>query len=349
MIEVLHRSSFVRDTEEAPLPFVSVIIPVRNEEGFIIRCLEALSHQDYSRDRFEVIVLDGESTDGTSLEVEAAGQAYGVPDVYLVNQGRTTAKGLNLGLSVASGEVIVRVDGHTMVHPTFLSASVDALRRTAADAVGGPIETLGFGPVGEAIALAQGSRFGIGDAAFRYAKNALWTDTIAFGAYKAEVFGRIGRFSEDIDHGEDDEFNYRLRESGGRILLDPAIRSVYVARSSYQALWRQYWNYGVAKAAVLARHPRRGRWRHLVPSAFITTLVLGPLVGRFFRRLRWLAPAAAVAYTTVNLASATAIASREERLDRLALIPPAFATIHIAAGAGFIAGLLRLRVRDRRR
>src|SRR5439155_26355371 len=113
------------------------------------------------------IVLDGESTDNTSLEAEAAAQAFGVPDIFLSNPGRTTANGFNLGLALAWGDIIVKVDGHAVVDPSFLSASVASLQASGADAVGGPIATEGRGSVGEAIALALSSPFGVGDAAFR--------------------------------------------------------------------------------------------------------------------------------------------------------------------------------------
>jgi succinoglycan biosynthesis protein ExoA len=330
--------------QEEALPFVSVIVPVRNEAGFLTRCLAALSHQDYPRDLFEVIVLDGESTDATAIEAEEAARTLGAPDIFLTNQGRTTAKGFNLGLVVARGDVIVKVDGHTMVAPDFLSAGVEALRRSGADAVGGPIETVGEGPVGEAIALAQSSRFGIGDAAFRYAQDERWTDSVAFGAYRREVFEKIGRFAEDIDRGEDDEFNYRLGEAGGRILLTPAIRSRYSARSTLGGLWRQYWSYGLAKARVLQRHPRRLRWRHLVPSAFVSLLGLTSLLGYANKPARRLAFSIAGGYLAANLSASVFLAAGRDAWRRLPLLPVAFATIHVAAGAGFIAGwLLRLK------
>jgi glycosyltransferase involved in cell wall biosynthesis len=122
-------------------PFVSVIMAVRNEEGYIGPCLQALAQQDYPRERFEVIVLDGESTDGTMAEAQRAAQELGVPDAFLTNQKRTTASGMNLGLSLARGEIIIKVDGHTLVDPHFVSASVRALHESGADAVGGPIRT----------------------------------------------------------------------------------------------------------------------------------------------------------------------------------------------------------------
>ncbi len=330
------------------LPFVSVLMPVRNEERYIGPCLQALAQQDYPRERFEVIVLDGESGDRTAEEAADAARAFGVPDVFLTNKRRTTATGFNLGLTVARGDVIIKVDGHTLVDPAFISAGISALIASGADAVGGPIASKGRGPVGQAIALAVSSPFGVGDAAFRHSKTEQWTDTVPFGAYRREVFDRIGPFAEDVDRGEDDEFNYRLGESGGRILLTPRISSIYYARSTYADLWRQYWGYGLAKARVLERHPARLRWRHLVPSAFLTSLAGAWLLGYVNPRLRPLLPSIASTYACANLAASLSIAARGRHWRILPFIPPAFATIHLAAGTGLIAGFLRRVLHDRR-
>jgi succinoglycan biosynthesis protein ExoA len=332
-------SALAKTGATTALPFVSVLVPVRNEAGYIRNCLAALAAQDYPRDRFEVIVIDGESTDRTLAEVENARHETGVPDTVLTNKRRRTTAGLNLALSSARGDVIVRVDGHTRVDPAFLSASVRALRESGADAAGGPIRTQGEGDIGGAIALAMSSPFGVGDAAFRHSQAEQWTDSAPFAAYRREVFDRIGRFAE-ISGGEDDEFNYRLRDQGGRILLAPSIGSVYYCRASLTALARQYWGYGLAKAEVLSMHPQRLRARHLVPSALVLTLALGALLSPFERRFGWLVALAAGAYAIANTV-ATLRLRRRAGPRRIRYLPLAFATIHLAAGSGLIAGFLR--------
>lgn len=320
--------------------FVSVIVPVRNEEGFIGPCLQALSQQDYPREGYEVIVLDGESTDGTAREAAEAGAMYGVPDIFMTNRLRTTATGLNLGISVASGDVIIRVDGHTQVDPHFISESVRVLEEKDADAVGGPIRTKGRGKVATAIALAMSSPFGVGDAAFRHSDKEQWTDSVPFAAYRRRVFEQIGGFEPDILQGEDDEFNYRLRDAGGRILLTPRISSIYYARSSYASLARQYWNYGLAKAKVLERHPNRMRWRHFVPSVLVATLVGSALLTPLDRRFAALFSLTANSYMAANLIASVRVASKGH-WQFFPLLPPAFACIHFPAGAGFLLGLAR--------
>ncbi len=327
--------------EGLDLPFISVIIAVRNEQGFIGRCLQSLAAQDYPRELFEVIVLDGGSTDATEYETQHAAELMGLTVYFGSNPKKTAASGFNLGLTLAHGHVVVKVDGHSRVAPDFLSASVKALVESGADAVGGPIETRGHGIVGRAIALAMSSRFGIGDTAFRNPDAGLQeTDSVPYGAYRREVFDRLGGFAEDIDRGEDDEFNYRLRDAGGRIVLSPSIHSTYFCRTTLRELARQYWGYGLAKAAVLQRHPDRLRARHLVPSALVLALGGGALLSFVNRRFAWPTLLAGGAYAVANGLVTLSIA-RQGNQKEARYLPAAFACIHLPAGAGFIAGMAR--------
>ncbi|MGE0687799.1 MAG: glycosyltransferase family 2 protein [Dehalococcoidia bacterium] len=328
-------------------PYVSVIVPMRNEEGFAARCLQALAAQDYPRERFEVIVVDGNSTDGTAKEVREMVLAYGVPDVFKTNPKETTATGLNLGLQMCGGDIIIRVDGHTRVATNFISESVAKLMESGADAVGGPIRTRGTGVVGRAIALAMASPFGVGDASFRLAESLgedaqdRWVESVPFGAYPREVFEKHGLFAEDLDGGEDDEFNYRLRDSGGRILMSPKIRSVYYSRPTLKALLRQYWNYGQAKAEVLHRHPSRVSARHAVPSALLLSLTLGPVLGLFNRKFAWLALLAGGSYAAASALFSWRIGKNGNKQE-MPYLPLAFGAMHFGAGAGMLAGLWRI-------
>jgi cellulose synthase/poly-beta-1,6-N-acetylglucosamine synthase-like glycosyltransferase len=324
--------------DEPAFPFVSVIVPMRNERRYIERCLRSLASQDYPRDRFEVIVVDGGSNDGSRELVESLREE--VPNLRVVeNRGKHTARGLNLGLAFARGEVIARVDAHAAVAPDFLRASAAALRRTGADVVGGPIQTLGEGRAGEAVALAVSSPFGVGNAVFRYSEREQWTDTVAFPAYRRDVFDRVGPFAE-IDGGEDDELHYRLRDAGGRILLTPAIRSTYYARRSYWELARQYFGYGQAKVVVLSRHPRRTRLRQLVPSAFVLGVVVSAAAAFFGGLLLLPLAILAGAYLMASLGASFVVARRHGWRQFLRL-PLAFACMHLAYGLGFLTGLLR--------
>jgi cellulose synthase/poly-beta-1,6-N-acetylglucosamine synthase-like glycosyltransferase len=311
---------------------------MRNERRHIERCLRSLAAQDYPRDRFEVIVVDGNSNDGSRELVESVQDE--VPGLRVLdNRGKLTPRGLNIGLAFARGEVIARVDAHAAVEPDFLRESVAALQRTGADVVGGPIKTIGEGGVGSAVALAVSSPFGVGNAVFRYSQREQWTDTVAFPAYRRDVFDRIGPFAE-IEGGEDDEFHYRLRDAGGRILLTPDIHSTYYPRRSYWDLARQYFGYGQAKVVVLSRHPRRTRLRQLVPATFVLGILASAVVAYFGGLLMLPLVLLAGAYVAASLGASVVVARRGGWRHVLRL-PLAFACMHLTYGLGFLIGLVR--------
>ncbi len=335
--------SAVRERElggRAPLPFVSVIVPMRNEERHIEGCLRCLAAQDYPKDRFEVLVVDGGSTDGSRRVAEDVARETGLPLRLLSNPGRSTPCGLNVGIAQARGELIARVDAHAEVAPRFLSESVSVLLKSDADAVGGPIRSAGDGLVGGAIALAMSSPFGVGNAAFRYSQEEQYTDTVAFPTYRRNVFDRVGLFAEDLEWGEDDEFHYRLNDAGGRILMTPRVASIYFTRSSLGGLARQYFRYGRVKVEVLRRHPRQTRLRQLVPGAFVLGLAatgaLATLRGLFVLPLAALAGA----YGLASLAASLRATGRGDR-RYLPVLPVAFACLHVSYGLGFLVGLAR--------
>jgi GT2 family glycosyltransferase len=319
-------------------PFVSVLVPVRNEEQYIERCLYSLARQDYPRSRFEVLVIDGQSTDLTK-QVVSRFAAESTVDLRLLQNPRCLpAAALNIGLAEVRGDVIVRVDGHASVAPDFLSESVRALHETRADCVGGVIESEGDTYLGRAIALAMSSRFGVGGASFRVGGEGP-ADTVAFGAYRRDVFDRIGGFAEDIDKGEDDEFNYRLLDHGGRILLVPSIHARYTVRGGLRGLWRQYAGYGRAKPEVLRRHPSQARARQLIPPAFVAALTLSLAAAMSGRR--GALTALAGVYTLAATIASLALVSRH-RWRYLPPLPVVFACLHIAYGFGFLSGALGL-------
>jgi glycosyltransferase involved in cell wall biosynthesis len=312
---------------------------MRNEERYIEACLRSLAGQDYPRDRFEVLVIDGDSTDRSRELAQRFGAVAGIDLRLLDNPARRTAPGLNVGLAAARGEVVVRVDAHAEVWPDFLSESVEALEETGADAVGGPIESVAEGLVGEAIALAMSSPFGVGNAHFRYCQEPQYTDTAAFAAYRRDVFERIGAFAEDIDYGEDDEFNYRLGEQGGRIFLTPRIRSIYHTRSNLPALFRQYRAYGRAKFYVLRRHPGQARLRQFMPASFVGTLAGLSLASPIIRPLRRALPLVLGLYAVVAVAASLQISS-QKGWRYAPVLPLAFICLHVSYGLGFLESLL---------
>ena len=203
------------------IPLVTVVMAVRNEGAFLEESLGSVLAQDYPADRLEIILADGMSEDGTRAAAEGLRVRH--PGLTVIdNPGRVVATGLNAAIRRARGDVIVRVDGHTVIAPDYVRQCVDALERTGADNVGGRMNAVGAGPFGEAVALATSSPFGVGGARFHYSTEEEWVDTVYLGAWRRDVFERIGFFDEELVRDQDDEFNYRLRATGGRVLLTPA-------------------------------------------------------------------------------------------------------------------------------
>ena len=236
-------------------PFISVLMPVRNEGAFMSRSLKAVLAQDYPQDRMEILVIDGMSTDSTRATI-AAFQADDQRIKLLDNPGRIVPTGLNAAHRVATGEIIVRVDGHCEIAPDYVCRCVDHLQHEPVDAVGGPLETVGETLVASAVAAAMSSPFGVGGSAFRTVKEkSMLTDTVAFPAYKRSVVERAGFFDEELVRNQDDEYNYRLRKLGAKILLASDVHCRYYSRSSLRSLGRQYLQYGYWKVRVLQKHP----------------------------------------------------------------------------------------------
>lgn len=322
------------------LPFVTVIMPIRNEEKYIAGSLEAVLNQDYPAGRMEVLVADGMSTDRTREIVQR--MAQGDPRVRLLdNPGRIVPTGLNLALRQARGEIMVRVDGHCIIAPDYVSHCVRLLQEGRADGVGGPMETVGEDPLSQTIALAMSSAFGVGGSAFRTVKDReLEVETVPFPAYRMETIRRIGLFDEEQVRNQDDEYNYRLLKHGGRILLSPAIRSRYYSRSSLKKLWRQYFRYGFWKVRVLQKHPRQLRLRQFVPPVFVAGLAGSALLALLVPAGRVLFGLAAGSYLLANLGASLLTAARSG-WRHLPALPLVFAILHIGYGAGFLVGLVR--------
>jgi succinoglycan biosynthesis protein ExoA len=320
-------------------PLVTVIVPVRDEARFLPACLASLLAQDWPRDRLEILVVDGLSCDGT--DVLARNLALDASNVrVLVNPRLTAAAALNVGIREARGEVIARLDGHAEAAPDFVRRSVEALAATGADAVGGPIETVGDGPTGRAIAAAMTSRFGTGGAAFRTGRGgARDVDTVAFPAWRRDVFERFGLFDERFVRNQDDEFHLRVRRGGGRIAFVPDIRTRYWGRSCLGALARQYFGYGLWKVAVLRKHGRLPTARALAPAALVAGLAASAVVAAATGDARWLL-AVAGPYVVATLIASVLVAARRG-WSLLPRLPFAFATLHSAYGVGLAAGAAR--------
>jgi GT2 family glycosyltransferase len=329
------------DGQAASLPLVTVILPIRNEARRIRACLEAVLAQDYPAERLEVLAVDGRSTDATRAIVAELAARDGRLRL-LDNPAGIVPTAMNRGLAAAAGEVIVRVDGHTIIAPDYVRQCVATLARTGAVNAGGPMRPAADGYWGRAIARATCSPFGVGGGAFHDETRACDdVDTVYLGAFRRAALLAAGGYDEELVRNQDDELNYRLRAAGGRIALSPAIRSTYYGRGSLPALWRQYWQYGFWKVRVLQKHPASLQPRHAAPPLFaLAVLAAAALRLRGGRgRHLWLALAGPWLAGAV-IFSLRAMRSRAD-WPLLPALPVVFATLHLSYGCGALWGLVR--------
>lgn len=318
-------------------PLVSVILPIRNEEAFIERCLGAVLAQDYPAERMEILIADGMSEDRTLAVIASMRGAERVR--IIPNARRIQSAGLNEAIKEAHGEIILRVDGHTIIAEDYVRQCVDALQSIGASNVGGAMDPVGLTWMGRAIAAAGKSPFAV-PTAFHVSQKPQMTDTVYMGAWPKRVFDQVGGYNEALVANEDYELNYRIRKAGGTIYFTPAIRSVYYGRQSLRALAIQYFRYGRYKLRMLRQHPRSVKLRHLAAPALIAAVVLGGVGALVSPLIGWAWLAILLLYGLANGVASLHTAWRRGG-SLLPALPLVFATIHFAWGLGFWAEIIK--------
>jgi succinoglycan biosynthesis protein ExoA len=324
----------------ATWPAVTVVMPVLNEERYIRSCLQAVIAQDYPADRMEIVVVDGMSSDRT-VEIVRACAVEDTRIRLLANPKRSTPTSMNLALAAARGQIVVRIDGHSVVTTDHVRQCIDFLLRSGADHVGGLMKAKGDNAIAEAIALALSSPFGVGSARFRYTNREQDLDTVPFGAYRRDTLLRLGGFDERFAQGQDSELDFRITLSGGRVRINPAIRTEYYCRDSLPRLARQFFRYGRAKAYIFHKHRALPSPRAMAPAAFLSTIVALLLAAPVFRPA---GRALTILLRIYALACAVACVRLGARhgWKHVRSLPFVFVVLHCSHGAGFLAGLPRL-------
>jgi succinoglycan biosynthesis protein ExoA len=319
-------------------PRVSIIVPARNEERSLGNTLDALLAQDIA-EPYEIVVAEGNSADATPAILERYVQEHPEAIRVVANPAGGTPQALNVLLAAARGEILVRVDGHSNPPPDYARRLVERIRSGECEAAGGQKRAVGKSAFGRAVSLAHGSKFGIGDSKYHYAKELMYVDHIPFGAYLRERALAIGGWDERLVRNQDFDFDFRYRQAGGRILLDPTISIDWAVRETPKALARQYFQYGFWKYHVLRKHPGSLHVRWLVPPSFVALLAVGVPCALVSEKARWAVGTAAGAYA-LFLVAATA-STRPQQLRVAASVPAAVATMHLSWGAGFLASTIQ--------
>ena len=322
---------------------VSIIVPCYNEQSTIRLLLEALLEQTFPRADMEVIIADGMSSDETRGEIATFQKDFPDLDVRVVdNTRRSIPSAVNRAIEASRGGIIVRLDAHSKPYSDYVTNCVNAIEAGLGDNVGGVWEIHPGADtwIARSIAAAAAHPLGVGDAMYRHAKKAAEVDTVPFGSFRRELIDRIGLFDETLLTNEDYEFNTRIRKAGGRIWLDPSIRSVYFARSTVVELARQYWRYGYWKWRMLRRYPDTIRWRQALPPLFVLSLLVLILASLFIPVFGFVLLGELLVYLFVLFAAGIRTAIKSGAPGLSVGLPLAIPVMHITWGSGFLWSIL---------
>ena len=322
-------------------PLVSIILPIRNEEKTISNTLDSIIEQDYNFDNIEIIISDGISGDRTLSIIQDYKTKFN-NILILKNDKKTVSTGFNLALNEANGDIIVRVDGHTTIAFDYITRCVEKLKEKSASNVGGLMRPNSKTFLGKLIVVATSSIFGIGNSYFHFSNTGRWVDTVYLGAWKRSVFSDIGGFDEDLVRNQDDEFNFRLIQNGGRIWLDPSIKSNYIPRAKISKLFSQYFQYGFYKVRVMQKRRGLSSYRQLAPPAFTMSLIISIICYQFsILPIFILASAYCPLSVFFSLVSTNKIKRFFfHRLSSFMLFPIIFLTLHLSYGLGYLFGFI---------
>jgi cellulose synthase/poly-beta-1,6-N-acetylglucosamine synthase-like glycosyltransferase len=328
-------------------PFISIIVPCRNEAVSLARCLQSILASSYAPDRMEVIVADGMSDDGSRALLDRFASSDARLRV-IDNRARITPSALNRAIEASKGDLILRIDAHSVIEPTYIATLVDFLTQNPeAWGAGGRMHTQpeSQGPFSESISIVLRHRFGVGNSDFRTLANSATpqkVDTVFNCCWRREVFRRVGLFHEQLVRSQDIEMSNRIASAGGTLWLVPQAETTYFARTSFVPYVRHNWANGIwslVPAIYLGHLPVS--WRHLVPLTFVASLLFTTAIALAVPALKWLPILPALPYALANiLASCKAASSPRQAL----LLPITFAALHLAYGAGSLWGAIQIAV-----
>ena len=323
---------------------VSIICPVYNEEKFIDRCVKSIIAQDYPADSLEVLFIDGRSTDRTRELIEKYTKDY--PYIHLLdNPQQVVPYALNKGVEESTGEVVMRIDGHCAYPTNYVSELVRYLYELDADNVGGVWNTqpANDSAICQAIALASSHPFGVGGSMHKIgASEIMETDTVPFGCYKREVFEKTGLFDTDLVRNQDDEFNGRLLNKGGKIFLIPQVIINYTARDSIRKMRHMYYQYGLYKPLVNKKLGAPATIRQFFPLLFLIGLVAGGLLSICSFWIRYAYLSVLALYLVIGLVVGSMGAIRTHKPVIALLMPYVFFNVHISYGYGYLCGVIKV-------
>lgn len=322
-------------------PLISAIIPCRNERHYIETCVQSILSQERPQGGMEVIIVDGLSDDGTREILEnLCGQHSELRVVD--NPRRVTPSAMNAGIREARGRYIAILGAHCNYASDYLRVCAGLLEEhPEAGCVGGPIISVGTSLFGRAVAAAMSHPVGIGNARHRHPDFEGYAEGACFPVFRKEVFESVGPYDETLVRNQDDELNYRFTKQGGKVFLSPRARATYFVRETVKSLFRQYFEYGYWRVAVLRKHRVPASFRQIVPPLFMSlmlgSVIIGLLLPGWWKLLTGLLP---VLYgTALLIAGVTLKGNRDWRVA--VLFPVAASILHVAYAWGVLSGIIK--------
>ncbi len=335
---------------DATADYVTVVVPVRNEERCIAHTLDDLLAQDYPSSRFEILVVDGESDDRTCEIVEEYTRQYENVRLF-TNPRRWSSAGRNVGARHARGDIIVVVDGHCeLADNQFLRNLADAFCTTGADCVGRPqpLDVSDANAFQRAVATARSCWLGHHPDSHIYSSREQFVPAVSVGvAYRRHVFEELVGFDETFDACEDVEFNYRVDRAGFRCYFTPSVAVWYRPRGNLRGLFRQLARYGRGRVRLFRKHPSTFSFKSFLPALFVAGCIIGLGLAWLSSWLRFVYLCAILAYTLVVLATSVTVAVRRKQAAIFPWLVLLFVTIHVGSGTGILLEALQFRKRPR--
>lgn len=319
--------------------YVSVIVPCRNEVNNIDNFINSILRQKLDDIKLEVIIADGMSNDGTKQKIMDYSSRYSNIR-FIENTDMIVSIGLNKAIRQAKGELIIRMDVHTDYSEDYILQCVRVINETGADNVGGAARTKYCGYLQRAISIAFHSRFSVGGALFHNSSYEGYVDTVTYGCWLKSTLEKVGLFDEQLVRNQDDELNLRIIRSGGKIYQSASIKSWYYPRSSIRGLFNQYSQYGYWKVRVIQKHRIPASPRHIVPAAFIGTLLVLVFLTPFIYTAGFLLSGLTGIYLLSTVAASFLACRKDKLYGFLPVMPIVFGAYHFGYGYGFIKGIM---------
>lgn len=319
-------------------PFITALLVTYNEENYIEKSLLSLINQTYPSEKYEIVIIDGMSTDGTLDKINSIAKRYETHEIrILTNEKKILASGWNIGIRAAKGEYVVRIDAHAEAKDNFIEKSIETmLKITDAVCVGGKLVTISSSNSNEVVSKVLSSPFGVGNSSFRVSDKAGYADTAVYGLYRKQIFEEVGYFNEKLVRNQDIELHWRIKEYGGKFYFNPEIESVYYARNTVKKMSKQAFENGKWNMILLKNHSAALSLRHMVPFAFVIYLICSAIGGII---CSWLWKAEELVIYLHLICGLIASLKKTHKLGEVIQMPFLFMILHISYGLGYLAGI----------